>query len=171
VKITDQITTHPYRPDNTAEPGDACNNRGHHGFMCGKPRADHVEEIVKVADMDAARDTLRDTLVPVPPSDRVRHHVVPADPAEAPEPVWTIESCRSCRRAIIWAKNVVSGRLAPIDAAPSAAGNVHLTSRQGIPSYAVLGPPAIAAMSSTVQARLRTSHFASCPDANRWRSA
>lgn len=63
--------------------------------------------------------------------------------------------CRSCNAEIIWAVTATGKRM-PVDAAPSANGNIHLEGTTAI----VLDEPVDGA---------RTSHFATCPNADQHR--
>lgn len=68
-------------------------------------------------------------------------------------------ACKSCGAAIIWASIEPSGKSHPVDAEPSEAGNIALSTRAGRVVARVLkkgeeyGHPR------------RTSHFATCPNA------
>lgn len=68
--------------------------------------------------------------------------------------------CRSCNAEIVWAKNEKTGKLAPLDAEPSADGNIRLgpdgTYEIVVPSY-------------RPRTNLHTSHFATCPGAGKHR--
>ena len=67
-----------------------------------------------------------------------------------------IQECRACGAPIVWARHLITGRTAPLDAAPSDAGTWSLVDH---PEHgAVYGP------SYTPEGR-HTSHFATCPDA------
>lgn len=77
-----------------------------------------------------------------------------------------IEPCRSCHAPVIWAVTEAA-RSMPVDAEPSAAGTLVLEQR-------VEGRPPLA---RTIKAELRggrtdlhTSHFATCPEAAKWRT-
>jgi len=72
-----------------------------------------------------------------------------------------MSTCRSCGAPIVWARHAVTDRVAPIDAEPVEEGNIildmdSLTYTVGGISY----PPG----------PRHTNHFATCPDAARWRS-
>lgn len=84
------------------------------------------------------------------------------------EPPYRIETCHSCYRPIIWAITERAKRM-PVDAAPLAkGGNVELTWRPG-------GAAPLAKVLNVTQqfgkTDLRTSHFATCPNAARHRLA
>ncbi len=69
--------------------------------------------------------------------------------------------CRSCGAPILWARTKGKDKPIPLDPAPTLDGNVYLLS-DGTAVY-VPGP-------ATNDARLRyISHFATCPDRDRWR--
>lgn len=77
---------------------------------------------------------------------------------------WTIEHCRSCNGPIIWAITS-KDRTMPIDAEPTAHGNVVLEYRGGFTPLALV-------LNNTQRfgrTGLRTSHFATCPQAGSWR--
>jgi hypothetical protein len=84
---------------------------------------------------------------------------------------YTIERCRSesCRAPIIWACTV-NGELMPVDAEPDPLGNVELVPPApcGAAPTAVVHAPDQPLMFGT---ELRLPHFATCPDAARWRKA
>ena len=83
------------------------------------------------------------------------------------EPTWKVEHCSSCYRPIIWAITTTAKAM-PVDAEPpTQGGNVDLEHRGATvkPLARVLG---VAAQFG--RANLRTSHFATCPDAKKWRS-
>ena len=63
---------------------------------------------------------------------------------------WTY--CRSCHGKIYWLKNETTGKPAPIDAAPSGAGNIEID--LGKRTYRVVGK----------QLGRHTSHFQTCPN-------
>ena len=80
-----------------------------------------------------------------------------------------IGQCRSCRAPVIWARTEAGKRM-PLDPEPTADGNV----RPDIPNrydgegnvlVAVLGPLEREAHDGP----LHVPHFATCPDADRWR--
>jgi hypothetical protein len=59
----------------------------------------------------------------------------------------------------------------PVDAEPSYAGNVLIENRQGLIRATVLSVAESTALAFPIpeEPRLRTSHFATCPDADAWR--
>lgn len=80
-----------------------------------------------------------------------------------------IGRCRSCRAPILWSKTE-GGKRMPLDPEPVDGGNVAL----GVPNRydaegnviaTVLGPLEIEAADEP----LYVTHFATCPDADRWR--
>jgi hypothetical protein len=78
----------------------------------------------------------------------------------------TGDTCRSCGVAVIWALHATTLKEAPINAEPSADGNVRLMPREGkLPLYVVLGTAARFGKTG-----LHRSHFADCPRAARWRT-
>jgi hypothetical protein len=80
--------------------------------------------------------------------------------------------CRSCGGEIVWAQTE-RGKRAPIDAEPNPLGDVVLRARteptgQGwrdVEPLAIFGVPDEAFPDEP----RHTSHFATCPDADRWR--
>jgi len=68
------------------------------------------------------------------------------------------ERCGSCGAPIVWAHNVY-GKREPIDAAPVAGGNIVLVGL-GEPPRAEHVKPGVGT---------HVSHFATCPDARKWR--
>jgi hypothetical protein len=74
------------------------------------------------------------------------------------------DDCRSCHRPIIWAVNGKTGKSMPVDADPADNGNIELLPRAGAAPEAVVHaqPPMLAT-------GLYLSHFATCPDRDRWR--
>lgn len=85
-------------------------------------------------------------------------------------------TCEACDAPIIWAQTV-NGKLMPVDAEPTRAGNVLLgddgpAARPRLREATVLG--ARAALGAALEARdagrtLYKSHFASCKEADRFR--
>ena len=77
--------------------------------------------------------------------------------------------CRSCRSPILWTVTGPDRRM-PVDPAPSPDGNVDVDTSRYTPSGAhpatVLGPLEVEAHDGP----LYLSHFATCPDADKWRS-
>jgi hypothetical protein len=77
----------------------------------------------------------------------------------------TQEKCRSCGADIVWCQTG-KGKAMPVDAEPCADGNVAITASQvpgQLPFANVLTPPTLGLEA------LHKSHFATCPDADRWR--
>lgn len=75
-----------------------------------------------------------------------------------------IQACRSCDAAIIWA-TTTGQKLMPVDAEPVADGNVELRPGhlgRGVVATVLTGP-------SLFGGPLRTSHFATCAQADQWR--
>lgn len=70
--------------------------------------------------------------------------------------------CRSCMAAIVWREHARTGAVAPIDAEPVEGGNIRL-----LPDgrYEVAAEPDLFGEPRYV------SHYATCPDADRWREA
>jgi len=74
--------------------------------------------------------------------------------------------CRSCGEAVVWAETK-NGKTMPVDAEPSADGNVELHEYRGAVTVIVHGAATIA--EARARAELHTSHFKTCPNANGWR--
>jgi hypothetical protein len=79
---------------------------------------------------------------------------------------FAVEHCRTCNMPIIWA---VTSRLRdmPVDAEPSPDGNIRLEVREG-----QIQPMArvLSVAEQFGKKSLRKSHFATCPQAGRWRT-
>lgn len=73
-----------------------------------------------------------------------------------------VTACRSCDAPVIWA-TTTKGKAMLVDAEPSDDGNVELALRDGRAVATVLTGP------SLLEGPLRTSHFATCPQADQWR--
>ena len=73
-------------------------------------------------------------------------------------------NCRSCNAPIVWAITE-KGRRMPVDAKPSAAGNLLLDHERGEWRAIVVKNDDTAA-----ENELHTSHFATCPNAARHRN-
>ncbi len=84
------------------------------------------------------------------------------------------KKCRSCQAPIFWARTK-NGKSIPVDAEPTAAGNVQLVDRDGAVIANMLGKTeaeefrAKAAALKT-EPRLRTPHHMTCPQASEWRT-
>lgn len=79
---------------------------------------------------------------------------------------YRIDACRSCEAPIIWA-TTTSGKAMPVDVEPVDVGNVELVLNGSLataPHAVVHGAPPLFR-----DGPLRTSHFATCPDAPAWR--
>lgn len=72
--------------------------------------------------------------------------------------------CRSCDAPVIWATHVRTGKRAPIDAEPDNRGNVILTGT----TYTVEANADRRAALVLEGVELRTNHFQTCADAERW---
>lgn len=77
-----------------------------------------------------------------------------------------VETCRSCNQPVVFARHERTHKPAPINAAPSADGDILIFAAGdgGLPLYRLL-PPA----KRFGRTDLRVSHFANCPKASRWR--
>jgi hypothetical protein len=81
----------------------------------------------------------------------------------------TGDLCKSCGARVQWAMTE-RGKRMPVDYEPSPAGNILLQYRMNQPPLAVyLGADAIEHLDGLQRHRLFTSHFATCPQAKRWR--
>ncbi len=70
--------------------------------------------------------------------------------------------CRSCNAEIVWAVTR-HGKHMPVDAEPSADGNVELVDDAGTMRATVHGQATLDA------GPLHLSHYVTCPDADSWR--
>jgi hypothetical protein len=77
---------------------------------------------------------------------------------------FAVEHCRTCDKPIIWA---VTSRLRdmPVDAQPVPDGNIRLEPREGMQPVARV----LSVAEQFGKKSLRKSHFATCPQAERWR--
>lgn len=93
----------------------------------------------------------------------------------AAEPIAAeVKSCGSCGARIVWARSS-RGKPMPVDVEPCVDGNVVLmregdpdgpTAERGELRVVVLGPLDVL----TAEQALRKAHFATCPQADQWRS-
>jgi hypothetical protein len=79
--------------------------------------------------------------------------------------------CSSCRKTIVWAVTTKTGRAIPLDPTPGPEGNVTIVGRspRDCPLVLVLSPEELALAREHGVPRLYVSHFATCPDAAKWR--
>lgn len=68
--------------------------------------------------------------------------------------------CGTCKAPIYDLVHARTGKLAPIDAEPDPAGNIMIDLDAG--SYVIVGK-------TTTGAARHVNHWATCPDADRWR--
>lgn len=81
------------------------------------------------------------------------------------EPVYPVGKCGSCQAPVIWAITAADQKQMPVDAVPTSLGTVELMHRSGMaPLATVLGPSR-----RFGRTNLRTSHFATCPNAEQHR--
>jgi len=91
-----------------------------------------------------------------------------------------VSRCEACDAAIVWAKNDVTGRVAPVNRAVDPFGNVVLLAAQG--QYHVLSAAALSylrcealfteepnELASLLIHTRHTLHFATCPKADHFR--
>lgn len=71
--------------------------------------------------------------------------------------------CNSCPAKVLWLVNDITGKRAPIDAEPTANGNVLPNHEQG--TYEIVAP----VERHKYAGRLHTSHFVSCPEGPAWK--
>lgn len=89
-------------------------------------------------------------------------------PTPAPEHPWKVDHCHSCHRPVIWTETERSKRM-PVDAEPPlSGGNVELVWRGS--TVAPLSK-VLPVAKQFGKKNLRTSHFATCPNADRHRRA
>lgn len=74
---------------------------------------------------------------------------------------WRTEGCRSCGASVVWA-TTIRGKAMPVDVAATAEGNVALSPRGELPPLATV-------VQNSNGDLLHTSHFATCPEAGKWR--
>lgn len=80
-----------------------------------------------------------------------------------------VEACRSCRAPIIWATST-AGRAVPIDRDRIAGGNIELEEAPAfVPEGRRPGSPTARVVKPEPGVLRYRSHFASCPDAWRWK--
>jgi len=73
-----------------------------------------------------------------------------------------MSACRSCFAEIIWC-STWKGKLIPVDAEPTANGNLVMRQQD-------FGPPVVVQYHTKMGPSVRyTSHFATCPSSARWR--
>lgn len=70
-------------------------------------------------------------------------------------------SCRSCGAAIEWATSETTGKPVPLDVAPAPKGNLALVAGKA---------HRYGDEDAKVHRERRVSHFATCPQADSWRS-
>ena len=92
-----------------------------------------------------------------------RHPRNPANAGKGPRS----STCASCSARIIWCKSARSGKHMPVDVVPGADGTIVLDSTPMQPIATVLSGAELATARAARpdQHRLRTSHFATCPNA------
>ena len=72
--------------------------------------------------------------------------------------------CRSCEATIRWVTMAGSGKAMPLDAVPTDAGTIEVTGEPGAETGAVVGQG-----ERLFPVALYVSHYATCPDADKWR--
>jgi hypothetical protein len=84
--------------------------------------------------------------------------------------LFKIDQCGSCHQPIIWAKTT-AGKAMPVDAEPPLQGGTIVLDKRpdGTLLARVLTKTQLAG-TSFGRKDLRTSHFARCPQADRWRA-
>jgi hypothetical protein len=75
------------------------------------------------------------------------------------------QHCQACGTAILWVYTERGARM-PVDAAPTADGNIQVVADK---CY-VIPKTRLEALSDDDKAGLRKSHFATCPEAERFKS-
>lgn len=114
---------------------------------------------------------------------RADFHLHTDDPETAPGDMateavpWPKSKCRSCEAPVIWVVNASTGRRQPVDWEPSGSrGNLLLTYKGidkgkafGVEATVVSGAE-IGRLDEGMRQWLRTSHFATCPQSDEWRS-
>ena len=82
---------------------------------------------------------------------------------------FTAEPCRSCGALVIWCVTT-AGKAMPVDAEPATGGTIRIEQRGGPKPLARVLTKAELARTGFGAATLRTSHFATCPQADQWRT-
>lgn len=77
--------------------------------------------------------------------------------------------CRSCEASIFWVRTTHGGRM-PLDALPLEAGTILVALAQRGELLGIVLPPERLHWARDLDVPLFRSHFASCPDAEKWRS-
>lgn len=77
---------------------------------------------------------------------------------------FTPDRCISCQKPIIWCATTKGNRM-PVDYEPSASGNVSVEVRSGMDPLAKV----LTVTQQFGRSNLRTSHFATCPQAAQYR--
>lgn len=94
-----------------------------------------------------------------------------------------MNTCRSCRAPLLWVLNDHTGRVQPLDAAPTEDGNIVLTGRQRVSAGGEEFPEAHVLQGDDLDDTLErpapyreaagrgrySSHHATCPQADQWR--
>lgn len=75
--------------------------------------------------------------------------------------------CRSCGALVLWVEMVPTGKKKPLDAVPTEQGTIER--RRGKVSSKWFGR-VVPSSERVPGSRLYVSHFATCPDAEHWRS-
>lgn len=80
------------------------------------------------------------------------------------------QHCRSCNAKILWAVTE-KGKRMPVDAVASEKGNIFLQHRPNLEPLAVYmtDQQRDSAKGTLMEHRMYTSHFATCPQAKKWR--
>lgn len=76
---------------------------------------------------------------------------------------YRVTACNTCGAPVVWATSPATRRSAPIDAEPTTDGNVEVYRHGGNVLFRVVTDTPL------MPVPLRTSHFATCPDADTWR--
>lgn len=77
------------------------------------------------------------------------------------------EYCRACGARIVMVRHVRTGKVAPVDEVPAERGNIEIDFDAG--TYRILPAEELEARQGT--GVYHTSHFATCPEAGRFRDA
>lgn len=120
---------------------------------------------------DEDRDQLKE-LFPFPldggASIMARLSTMAGCPQHEPAKPWPIEACRTCGAGMIWTTTAARNDM-PVNAAPDVDGTIKLTwgaDKLTVHSKVVRGARILALLRGS----LHTSHFATCPQADRWRT-
>lgn len=80
--------------------------------------------------------------------------------------MWRQEHCRSCNALVVWTRTAFNHTAMPVDWDPVPHGNIVIVEHDGEPLRSMVLPPGDERINAETT---YTSHFATCPDGDRWR--